>query len=316
MLKCLCGDTAMSHLMLCTTMWDKVSQDEGYERLEELGETAWKEMISLGASTDMISSVHTNAKGEAERILNELITNASPVELAIQDEMVNQKLTVAETGAGQIITEYIREAREQVQREMHAMREAILKESAAAEAKAKAALQAQELEVERLRKEAEEMALAQQSSAERLAQEQERAAREMETLREKVGRENAADKAKLAEAVREKELEVQRLKQQAEKMAREQELNIERHRQEREKAERETEKLRETMRKESEASAVQMKDKLSAQEIELAELKRQNETLGRRRSSFPWWKPVVDIVRTFLGLPRAVTKVAPIAQDT
>jgi len=106
MLKNLCGDTAMHHLMLCTTMWDTVPEEEGYERFNELRETgAWKEMISKGARTAKISSMKSNAKAEAEKILRELLNNAQPVQVAIQDEMVRQGKKPAETSAGQVLVE-------------------------------------------------------------------------------------------------------------------------------------------------------------------------------------------------------------------
>ena len=106
MIKNLCGDVAMDHVTLCITMWDKVAEEEGYERYDELCEIeAWKEMISNGASTALISNVKPEAKAEAEKIVSELIHNAEPVELAIQDEIVNQKLTLGETGAGKLVDE-------------------------------------------------------------------------------------------------------------------------------------------------------------------------------------------------------------------
>ena len=104
MLKSLCGDSAMEHLMLCTTMWDEVSQKEGYERFDELCKTdAWEEMISMGASTAIISHFSSNAKVEAERIVSELIRNKPTVVLAIQDEIVNQAKETKNTRAGKVL---------------------------------------------------------------------------------------------------------------------------------------------------------------------------------------------------------------------
>jgi len=120
MLKCLCGDAAMSHLMLCTTMWDKVSDEEGDSRLSELRETgAWKEMISKGASTAMISNLDSNAKADAQQIVSQLIKNAQPIEIAIQDEMVNRKLKVAETGAGKLLNDHLQEMQAEAERSLN-----------------------------------------------------------------------------------------------------------------------------------------------------------------------------------------------------
>ena len=104
MFKSLCGDAAMPHLMLCTTMWDKVSPQEGNDCLDGLYRIkAWREMIDMGASTAAMSNVSSNAKSDAERILCELIKNAPTVELAIQHEMVTEARGADETSAGRII---------------------------------------------------------------------------------------------------------------------------------------------------------------------------------------------------------------------
>jgi len=106
MLKNLCGDAAMSHLMLCTTMWDTISPQAGNEYLDGLCKTdAWKEMISKGAATAEIANVCSSAKADAERIVCKLIKNTQTVELAIQDEMVNQAKEVVATKAGRVFVQ-------------------------------------------------------------------------------------------------------------------------------------------------------------------------------------------------------------------
>jgi len=113
MLKVLCGDGAMPHLMLCTTMWDTVSPQEGSDRLDELCKTdTWMEMISLGADTAKMSNVGSKANEEAERIVGELVRNRPTVELAIQDEMVNQAKDAVETSAGRVLVEGQKEQHE------------------------------------------------------------------------------------------------------------------------------------------------------------------------------------------------------------
>jgi len=115
---------AMNQLTLCTTMWDTVPEDEGYDRLDDLCETdAWNKMISTGAGTAMIYSISPNAQAEAERIVGELIKNVQPVELAIQDETLNQVKTEAQTAAGQ-------KARVEEERKMRALRESVRRDRA------------------------------------------------------------------------------------------------------------------------------------------------------------------------------------------
>ena len=118
MLKCLCGNTAMNNVMIGFTMWDRVSEDEGNERFDQLCETgAWKEMIRNGAGTAIISNVGSNAKEEAENVMTQLIKNVKPVKLAIQDEMVNQNLTVKKTSAGKVFEAHYRELQVETKRE-------------------------------------------------------------------------------------------------------------------------------------------------------------------------------------------------------
>jgi len=94
----------MNHLTLCTTMWDMVTEEVGYNRLDELSMTgAWREMISQGAGSARISSKSSNAKAEAETIVMRLIRRATPVELAIQGEIIGQQLTLEETSAGKVL---------------------------------------------------------------------------------------------------------------------------------------------------------------------------------------------------------------------
>jgi len=117
-LKNLCGDNEMSRLTLCATMLDTVREEGGQEHFDELCKMdAWKEMISRGATTAMISNVSPNAKQAAEKIVTQLIKNMKPVDLAIQDEMVNRKLTVATTSAGKMFDAHKRELQAETKRE-------------------------------------------------------------------------------------------------------------------------------------------------------------------------------------------------------
>ena len=127
MMRNLCGDVAMSRLMLCATMRDKVTEGEGDDRLEELCKTgAWKEMISNGASSAMISNIGTNAKAKAENIMSELIKNARTAMLLIRDEVNLQQVTKF-TIPDQ---KKLREAREQQAREQEARERAAREQGA------------------------------------------------------------------------------------------------------------------------------------------------------------------------------------------
>ena len=156
MMRNLCGDVAMSRLMLCATMRDKVTEGEGDDRLKELCKTgAWKEMISNGASSAMISNIGTNAKAKAENIMSELIKNARTAMLLIRDEVNLQQVTKF-TIPDQ---KNLREAREQQAREQE------VRERAAREQRAREQERVHRREMEELREQQrrlEEQARAQQ----------------------------------------------------------------------------------------------------------------------------------------------------------
>jgi len=283
-------------------MWDKVSEDEGFDRLEELCETsAWKEMISMGASTAMISSIDTNAKAKAEKIVSVLINNARPVELAIQDEMVNQGMTVAQTSAGQIIDANLREVRAEAEREMEELRDTLRKENEASAAKAQEAIRAQELAVAKLQKQAEQQAREQQVQAERLRQEREDADRRMDELREKMHKEGEINAAKLEESIRAREREVEELRRRGEEQAREQRAQADQLQIEREKADRRMIELQESMLRERESNAARAQEAALAHQHAMNELNRQAVALKRRKRSRWWFKPISFIADLLFG---------------
>jgi len=204
MLKNICGDDAMKHLMLCTTMWDRVPEDEGSRRFDELRETgAWQEMILGGASVAKISNASSNARANAERIVTRLIKNAQPVELVIQDEMGNRNLKVVQTGAGQILNEHLQAVQAEARRDLEEVQMKLREERNAYLAKKQEAIRAKALEVERVKAQAEE-----------LKREQEKAKRHIKQLREQTNKGSETNVVNEQLLARETELEL--MKRQAE----------------------------------------------------------------------------------------------------
>jgi len=151
MLSSLCGEAAMNHLTLCTTMWDRVTRDEGEKCLADLCATGiWKEMVEIGATTVRIVNVGQDAKVQAENLMNELVKNVRPVELKVQNEMIKQGKAAAQTGAWQILIEHFREVRAEAEQEVRKVCDITLKEVAAEAAKVQETESAQELKVEKL----------------------------------------------------------------------------------------------------------------------------------------------------------------------
>jgi len=186
MLKNLCGDAAMNKLMLCTTMWDKVDEEEGCTRLDELYQnSSWKEMMSKGASTAAISNVESDAKLEAERIVGQLIKNAQPIQLVIKDELVNKIRNMEETNAAPNFGK-LRGVQPRHSLDGPLLRRRKVSETRLGAAKEEKAIRVQGLEVERLKAQAEEQTIELQRQAKQFLQERQQAKRQIKTLREQM----------------------------------------------------------------------------------------------------------------------------------
>lgn len=99
LLKKLCGKEAMKNMVLVTTMWENLAQHEdGQRREEELKSTPdfWGEMVDEGSRVER----HYNHKKSAIQILERLLSSNTPTILTIQQEMVDQGMTLEETNAG------------------------------------------------------------------------------------------------------------------------------------------------------------------------------------------------------------------------
>jgi hypothetical protein len=99
MFKRLCGENGLGSVVLATTMWSQIPDEEtGCKRENELKNEAifWKHMIGHG------SQVFRQDQGRVSgrKILNYLIDKSRPVTLDIQREMVDKKMQLLQTGAG------------------------------------------------------------------------------------------------------------------------------------------------------------------------------------------------------------------------
>jgi len=95
----LCGEDALKRVVLCTTKWSDVYQEDGERRTEQLKENDWKEMIKGGSTVrefedsqksawDVIASII--AKDQLEKM----------DALQIQEELVEAKKLIPDTEAG------------------------------------------------------------------------------------------------------------------------------------------------------------------------------------------------------------------------
>ncbi|KAE8138967.1 hypothetical protein BDV38DRAFT_281527 [Aspergillus pseudotamarii] len=119
MFKKLCGKDALKHVILATTMWERVAPDEGEQREKQLLNTSefWGEMRTLGAQVER----HHNTVASAKRLIN-IHASKAPGEqktiLTIQNEMVTLQKPLDETDAGREVESALVKEREKWQKEL------------------------------------------------------------------------------------------------------------------------------------------------------------------------------------------------------
>lgn len=98
MFKKLCGQDALKRVILVTTMWDKVSENEGIAREQELLDTQefWGYMRDNGS----ICRRHMNQAPTAKDIIDSLARHRSTIATNIQQQMVDNNRPLEETDAG------------------------------------------------------------------------------------------------------------------------------------------------------------------------------------------------------------------------
>jgi hypothetical protein len=56
-----CGQKAMPNVVIATTMWDKVDEEEGNEREDELKRDFWTGMVADGCRTERFENTYDSA---------------------------------------------------------------------------------------------------------------------------------------------------------------------------------------------------------------------------------------------------------------
>ncbi|KAJ6014640.1 P-loop containing nucleoside triphosphate hydrolase protein [Penicillium herquei] len=94
----LCGEAALTKVILVTTMWDKIPVDEATRREKELFETPefWGYMMSKGST----SHRHNNTKQSARMIVDRLIKSGTTFATSLQKELIDERRTLDQTSAG------------------------------------------------------------------------------------------------------------------------------------------------------------------------------------------------------------------------
>jgi hypothetical protein len=101
MFQSLCGNDALKNVILVTTMWDEVDEEEGINRETELSTTYWNSMIELGCHT----SRFYNDTESAWDIVSQFQDARCAV--LLQKELVELHLELTETSAGRILFSFL-----------------------------------------------------------------------------------------------------------------------------------------------------------------------------------------------------------------
>jgi hypothetical protein len=118
MFKKLCGPAALKHVILATTMWERLNDESiGHKREQELIQTEefWGWMKKQGSQVIR----HQNTWESAMEVLGKFVmSHERPIPLQIQTEIVDGERTLDETGAGQELELALSEERERFRREL------------------------------------------------------------------------------------------------------------------------------------------------------------------------------------------------------
>ncbi|KAF9449504.1 hypothetical protein P691DRAFT_614340, partial [Macrolepiota fuliginosa MF-IS2] len=101
----LCGHNASSHIVMVTTMWDKLGEDEiGERREDELKSTFWAPMLKRGSTIER----YKNTKESAWNILEHFLgAPRERQELRLQRELIDMERTLPSTAAGKELSKTI-----------------------------------------------------------------------------------------------------------------------------------------------------------------------------------------------------------------
>ncbi|KAK0706213.1 P-loop containing nucleoside triphosphate hydrolase protein [Lasiosphaeria miniovina] len=122
MFEALCGKVDMSHVVLATTMWDTLQDDESHRRGAttemDLRTNYWADMLEFGSHTFR----HDNTRESALKITNYILSLQGNMVLKIQREMVDDKRTLYQTLAGQELQRELVEERAKHARDLESAR--------------------------------------------------------------------------------------------------------------------------------------------------------------------------------------------------
>ncbi|KAF7507829.1 hypothetical protein GJ744_009993 [Endocarpon pusillum] len=122
--RALCGDDPLRKVTLATTFWGEMRNlHRAAEHEEELKSNPdyWGEMLAKKAS---MTQFH-DTKDSAQNIIRDLLENEEKITLKIQEEMVDQKLGLIQTTAGETLKRELTEMAEQHEKQVQMLKQEI-----------------------------------------------------------------------------------------------------------------------------------------------------------------------------------------------
>jgi rubrerythrin len=108
----LCGEKNLGSVILGTTMWERVPNDQGEAREKELKETFWKEMLDNGSSVERVGNDDRSTQSSVNKLLHK-----HEIVLRLQEELASGK-SLDQTDVGAIINAELNKLREEYQKKM------------------------------------------------------------------------------------------------------------------------------------------------------------------------------------------------------
>lgn len=121
-IQALCGSSNFKSITVVMNMWSSIDEETAKRRELELRETFWEPLLSHGST----ARPHFGTKESALAIVRSIVENAEPaLMLAIQDQLVEQKMKLDATDAGRYVQKEMLEAMRRHQEELAFIKESV-----------------------------------------------------------------------------------------------------------------------------------------------------------------------------------------------
>ncbi|KAK8875157.1 P-loop containing nucleoside triphosphate hydrolase protein [Apiospora arundinis] len=121
----LTGEKNLKNVVLTTSMWDKVSPEEGAAREQELKDKFWKVLLAYQAKAVR----YAGTTESAQRLVSQMLADNKPFYLQLQEEMGKDNKALRDTAAGREVMVELERLKKEHRREVQEMEE-LLRNSA------------------------------------------------------------------------------------------------------------------------------------------------------------------------------------------